>query len=282
MRRYELTVGLRNAISAGACAITPGDEVLQQLRAALVARAVGERVGTVLAAQREVQVEARAGVAVERLAHERGEQALARREVLDRGLEAERAVGGVERGRVGEVDLPLAHAVLVGGRRSRRGRRRAARAACGRARRADRCGRRRCRRASGSRRSASSRRAPSRCAEQVELELGAHDRLQAERLEPGDRALQRAARVGPVGLAVGRLVGQAPGHLRRPRQLRERLGQRRDVDVAEAVLEAGDDVVAQVDRRDRLAELEAPARRPSSAKTLDRHVLAAQHAVQIG
>src|SRR5260370_1154132 len=78
--------------------------------------------------------------------------------------------------------------------------------------------------------------------------------------EPGDagyHALQRGPRISGAGLPVGRLVGKAPGHLGRPRDLRERLGQRRDVDVAEAVLEARDDVVAQVDGRDRLAERQA-------------------------
>ena len=62
--------------------------------------------------------------------------------------------------------------------------------------------------------------------EQVELELGAHHGLEAELAESRDGALERRARIGAVGLAVGRLVGQAPGDLGRPRQAHERLGQR--------------------------------------------------------
>ena len=226
-------------------------------------------------------MEARARVAVERLAHERGEQALLRGEVLDGGLEAERAVGGVERLGVREVDLPLAHAVLVRGTDRPEVRvgdleqhavEHAARIGVG----ADGVDVGRildvARPAAGDRRAG---------LQQVELELGAHHRREAELRESGDRALQRRARVGAVGLAVGRLIRQAPGHSRVPRHAHERVEQRRHVDVAEPVLEAGDDVVAQVDRGDRLAEVEAGLG-DVGGEDVDRYVLAAQHAVQVG
>ena len=54
------------------------------------------------------------------------------------------------------------------------------------------------------------------------------------------------------------------------------------MDVAEAVLEARDDVVAKVDGRDRLAEARGRRRRAGRGEGVDRHVLAAQHPVQVG
>ena len=167
------------------------DEVPQQLRAALVARAVGERVGAVGAAQREVEVEARARVAVERLAHERRQQALPRRQVLDGGLEAERAVGGVEGVRVREVDLPLAHAVLV--RRTRHAEAGVVEREQHAIEHAARIGvvahRVDVRRVLHVARPAARRGLAA--LEQVELELGPHHRRQPARLEARDRPLER-------------------------------------------------------------------------------------------
>jgi hypothetical protein len=75
----------------------PGDEVARDGRQALVARHVVAGVGALGVHERDVQVEARALVVVERLAHERRQQALAGGHLLDHVLEAERAVGRVQR-----------------------------------------------------------------------------------------------------------------------------------------------------------------------------------------
>ena len=83
--------------------------VLRQLvgRARLV-----EGVGVALE-QREVGVHARAGVLGERLGHERGEDALLERDLLDDGPEGHDVVGGRERVGVAQVDLVLAGGALV-------------------------------------------------------------------------------------------------------------------------------------------------------------------------
>src|SRR5947207_2860417 len=61
-------------------------------------------------------MEPRTLVVVERLTHERGQQTVPSGHLLDQVLEAEGAVGGVEREGMAEVDLVLAAAILVGGR----------------------------------------------------------------------------------------------------------------------------------------------------------------------
>ena len=91
----------------------PGDEVAAQRREPVAPLGVDERVLTVATSQRRVEMEARALVVVPRLADEGREQALEGGELLDRALEAERAVGRLERVAVVEVDLELAAAVLV-------------------------------------------------------------------------------------------------------------------------------------------------------------------------
>jgi hypothetical protein len=79
---------------------------------------VGERVLAVAVVQREVEMEARAPLVRERPAHERRHEPLPRRDVLHRGLQHERPVGGVERARVLHVDLVLrAHVLVAGGER---------------------------------------------------------------------------------------------------------------------------------------------------------------------
>ncbi len=72
----------------------------------------------VLAVEREMHVEAGAALVGKWAAHEGREQPLARGDLLHRGLEHERAVGGVERLRVLDVDLVLrVHELVVRGER---------------------------------------------------------------------------------------------------------------------------------------------------------------------
>ncbi len=83
----------------------------------MLAAGVAEHVVPVVIDQRGVQVEAGPALVVERLGHERGQQPVQPGDLLDGRLEPERAVGGVQRGRVPEVDLELPAAELVVGRR---------------------------------------------------------------------------------------------------------------------------------------------------------------------
>ena len=74
-----------------------GDEAAGESAEPVRPALVRERVVTVLAPQREVEVETGAALVGERPAHERREQALAGGELLDRGLEHEGPVARVER-----------------------------------------------------------------------------------------------------------------------------------------------------------------------------------------
>src|SRR5687767_15942716 len=83
-----------------------GREVAELFGDAIGVGAVGECVVAV-AVEREVEVESRAALVVERFTHERGDQAVYRGHVLYGALQAESSVGGRQRGRVLQVDLVL-------------------------------------------------------------------------------------------------------------------------------------------------------------------------------
>ena len=86
-------VGLRNAVKRLGVGHHAGREVAKLFGDAVRIIAVGEGVAAV-AVEREVEVEARATLIVERLAHKRGDEAVHRGHVLHGALQAEGAVRG--------------------------------------------------------------------------------------------------------------------------------------------------------------------------------------------
>ena len=232
--------------------------------------------------ERHVQMEPRPLVVVERLAHERRDQPVAGRQLLDHRPEAERAVGGVERLGVAQVDLELAAAVLVGGgdrpeleldRCVEHPRERASRVGHV----ADRVNRAVLARV----RTVPARRARVRLA-QVELELGPDHRRDAELRELGEDALERPAAVERMGLVRDRVleIDQAGDDVLLPRQRHHRGEVRAREEIREAALEARDHVVAQVDGHDRLDEPHPLLGHVRERR--DRDQLAAADAVEVG
>ena len=90
----------------------PGDEVLADLRQAVLVAGIVERVDVALE-QREVRVHPRAERARDRLGHERRVHAEVRRDLLHDEAEGHDVVGHAQRVGVAQVDLVLARAVLV-------------------------------------------------------------------------------------------------------------------------------------------------------------------------
>ena len=89
-----------------------GDEVAADVREPVRRVDVLERVVAVVP-EREVEVVAGGALAVERLAHERRDEAVLRGDLLDGELQEMRVVGRLERVGVLEVDLPLGAEVLL-------------------------------------------------------------------------------------------------------------------------------------------------------------------------
>ena len=110
-------MGLSSALSARACREHAADRVPAGRRQPVGCVRVAEHVAPGFVVERDVHVEARAALVVERLGHERGQQVAVPGDLLHRGLQPERAVGRVEQVRVPEVDLELAGRELVVGRR---------------------------------------------------------------------------------------------------------------------------------------------------------------------
>ena len=204
------------------------------------------------------------------------EQAVPRGGLLDHRLEHEVAVGGVEGLAVREVDLVLAAAVLVRAADGQQAE--VARVRVDLAEHAARVGQP----ADGvDAREGGRVRLVGVRVDEVELELGRDDGAQAALRQRVDRAPDGVARVGGVRRAVDLLdVAEAPGGRPLPRQLPGLRQVGDDVDVAEAVLEAGDDVVPEVDRHDRLGDGDAGLR--LVVDLADRHLLAAADTVELG
>jgi hypothetical protein len=80
---------------------------------------IAEHVPPGLVVHRDVHVEARPALVVERLGHERGQQAALAGDLLYGGLEPEGPVGRVDQAGMAQVDLELAGRELVVGRRHR-------------------------------------------------------------------------------------------------------------------------------------------------------------------
>ena len=102
----------RNAVRAGVCSSTPAPNWRARSERPSAGRRVLERIRAVVVHQRDVHVQARALV-VAQPAHERRQQPVARRGLLDHRLEDEVAVGHLKRLAMREVDLELPAAVLL-------------------------------------------------------------------------------------------------------------------------------------------------------------------------
>ena len=95
-----------------------GDELRRQRAEPIGATLIGEGVVAIRTVQRKVDVEPRAALVGEGASHERGEHPLADGDLLHRGLQHERAIGGIESARVLDVDLVLrVHELVVRGKR---------------------------------------------------------------------------------------------------------------------------------------------------------------------
>ena len=252
-----------------------------QLRQALGALRIDQQVPAALVGQRQVEVETRALVVVPGLADERRQEPFQGGHLLDRGLEEECPVGRGQCIGVAEVDLVLRAAELVV-----RGIGVEAEVGAGvehPAQHSARVGHG----ADGvdvavvvDVAPVAARLRRVRLA-QVELELRADHRHQVLGGVLGDGALQHSAGVDAVGAAVHPLeVGDAPGDLRIPGDLRECRGVGPGHDVLESVLEPGDHVVPEVDRHDRLAVGGAVC--DQVVEVGDRVLLASRDPVQVG
>ena len=229
-----------------------------------------------------MQVEPRPLVVVERLAHERREQPVERRHLLDHRAEAERAVARVERGGVLQVDLELAAAVFVGGGDRAeleldRGVKHVREHPLRVGHVADRV-----HRAVLARVRTPAARIRGVRLHQVELELRPDHGRDAELGELGQHPFQdppAVERMRPVGDRVLE-IDQAGDDVLLPWQGHERVQVRPREQVGEAVLEARDHVVAQVDGHDRLDEPHPLLGDVREGR--DRDQLAASDAVKVG
>ena len=227
-------------------------------------------------------MKARAALVGERPSHERGQETLAHGDLLHGGAQHERAVGGVEGLRVLDVDLVLrVHELVVRGERlqpelvapEQHPQHDLARIGDG----PDRVD-------AGELVDVTAQAALCRrvALEEEELELRGNDRRQPALGVGGDDTLeQRTGADGPVLRAVqcpG--LAEAPGHLRLPRHLTQRLevGADREVDVS--FLAADDRRVVQVGSHHRGAE--GGSLLAHVGEMRDRDVLAARDAVQVG